>query len=146
MRQEMEEFWDGSGISRTICKQSAAPRSRHQHHIAQFFAGRMLFLTPSEQCRGTEGLCLHVHTHTHPFNGPFGTTRVSRYRKGKTNLEWKQETVSGSGISWATCKSAPCFNTIQYNTKFVQRHVAMASDALENETVKKHRRRRTNVL
>ena len=25
--------------------------------------------------------------HTHPFNGPFsGTTRVSQYQKGKTNL------------------------------------------------------------
>ena len=50
-----------------------------------------------------------LHTHTHPFNGPFsGTTRVSRYQKGKTNLDLlKQETVSGSGISWAICKSAP---------------------------------------
>ena len=28
----------------------------------------------------------HAYTHTHPFNGPFsGTTRVSRYQKGKTN-------------------------------------------------------------
>ena len=28
------------------------------------------------------------HTHTHPFNGPLsGTTRVSRYQKGKTNLD-----------------------------------------------------------
>jgi len=28
-------------------------------------------------------------THTHPFNGPFsGTTRVSRYQKGKTNLDF----------------------------------------------------------
>jgi len=28
------------------------------------------------------------HTHAHPFNGPFsGTTRVSRYQKGKTNLD-----------------------------------------------------------
>ena len=27
--------------------------------------------------------------HTHPFNGPFsGTTRVSRYQKGKTNLDF----------------------------------------------------------
>ena len=38
--------------------------------------------------------------HTRPFNGPLsGTTRVSRYQKGK--LIWillKQETVSGSGI------------------------------------------------
>jgi len=29
----------------------------------------------------------HTHTHTHAFNGPLsGTTRVSRYQKGKTNL------------------------------------------------------------
>ena len=34
-----------------------------------------------------------------------GTTRVSWYQKGKTKL--KQETVSGSSISWAICKSAP---------------------------------------
>jgi len=34
----------------------------------------------------------------------------------------------------------------QYNTKFVKRHVAVASEALANRTVKKHRRRRTNVL
>ena len=36
------------------------------------------------------------------------TTRVSRYQKGKTNLDLlEQEIVSGSGISWAICKSAP---------------------------------------
>ena len=36
-----------------------------------------------------------------------GTIRVSRYQKGKTNLGLlEQEIVSGSGISWATCKSA----------------------------------------
>ena len=30
-------------------------------------------------------------THTHPFNGPFsGTTRVSRYQKGKTNLDFTE--------------------------------------------------------
>jgi len=29
-----------------------------------------------------------THTHTHPFNGHFsGTTQVSRYQKGKTNLD-----------------------------------------------------------
>ena len=48
------------------------------------------------------------NTHTHPFNGPFsGTIWVSWYQKGKTNLDFK-ETVSGSGISWAICKSANC--------------------------------------
>ena len=49
----------------------------------------------------------YPHTRTHPFNGFLsGTTRVSRYQ----NL--KQETVSGSGISWAICKSAPRFRQI----------------------------------
>jgi len=56
------EFWDGSGISWTICKQSA-PRSRQ-------------ITTP---------------THTHPFNGHFsGTTQVNRYQKGKTNLDFTE--------------------------------------------------------
>ena len=42
-----------------------------------------------------------------------GTTRVSRYQKGKnqegkTNLDiLEQEIVSDSGICWAICKSAP---------------------------------------
>ena len=37
-----------------------------------------------------------------------GTTRVSRYQKGKPIwILLKQETVSSSGISWAICKSAP---------------------------------------
>jgi len=33
---------------------------------------------------------------------------VSSYQKGKANLNLlEQETLSGSGISWAICKSAP---------------------------------------
>ena len=32
-----------------------------------------------------------THTHTHPFNGPLsGTTQVSRYQKGKTNLDFTE--------------------------------------------------------
>ena len=45
-----------------------------------------------------------THTHTHPCNGPFSrTTRVSRYQKGKTNLDFTEARDSGSdsGISWA---------------------------------------------
>ena len=31
------------------------------------------------------------YTHTHPFNGPFsGTTQVSRYQKGGTNLDFTE--------------------------------------------------------
>ena len=49
-------------------------------------------------------------TNTHPFNGLLsGTTRVSRYQKGKPVwILLKQETVSVSGISWAIGKTAPC--------------------------------------
>ena len=54
-------------------------------------------------------LLISFITHTHPFNSPLSrTTRVSRYQKGKPIwILMKQETVSGSGISWAICKSAP---------------------------------------
>jgi len=50
-----------------------------------------------------------THTHTHPFNGPFpglhGWARTTKVKP--TWILLKQETVSGSGISWAICKSAP---------------------------------------
>jgi len=55
----------------------------------------------------------HAHTHTQ-FNSPLSrTTRESQYHKGKPIwILLKQETVSGSGISWAICKSAPCSRQI----------------------------------
>ena len=42
----------------------------------------MVDLPESEERRGED-------THTHPFNGPFSwTTRVTRYQKGKTNVDF----------------------------------------------------------
>jgi len=39
----------------------------------------------------TAVLYVFTHTHTRPFNGPFsGTTRVSLYQKGKTNLDFTE--------------------------------------------------------
>jgi len=57
MRQEMMGFGDGSGISWTICKQSA-PRFRQittptPHHSV--FTGRILFLLPNQQRQSIEG-------------------------------------------------------------------------------------------
>ena len=51
----------------------------------------------------------HTHTHTHPCNSPFpGLPRWAGTRKVRQIwILLKQETVSGSGISWAICKSAP---------------------------------------
>ena len=70
-----------------------------------------LWFTPESELRSVLTLYMYslCYTHTHPFNGPFsGTTWVSRYQKGKTNLDLlKQETVSSSGVSWTICKSAP---------------------------------------
>jgi len=44
-------------------------------------------------------LCHHTYTHTHPFNGSFsGTTQVSRYQKGKTNLDFTE--ARGSKWQW----------------------------------------------
>jgi len=82
----------------------------------------------------------YTHTHTHPVNGPFsGTTQVSRYQKGETNLDLlKQETVSGSGISWAIRKSAPCSR--QITTPAPHHSVLYRSDALSatQPTASKH--------
>ena len=47
-----------------------------------------------------------THTHTHTFNSPLSGWASTR----KVKWIWillKQETVSGSGIRWAICKSAP---------------------------------------
>ena len=76
----------------------------------------------------------------HPFNGPLsGTTRVSRYQKGKTIwILLKQETVSGSGISWATCKTAP--RSRQITTPAPHHSVFYRPDALPaaQPTASKH--------
>jgi len=57
----------------------------------------------------------HIHTHTHSrlkalfpgLPGWAGTRKVKPIW-----LLVKQETVSGNGISWAICKSAPCSRQI----------------------------------
>ena len=42
---------------------------------------------------------MHARTHTHLFNGPFSrTTQVSRYQKGKTNLDFTE--ARGSEWQW----------------------------------------------
>jgi len=43
------------------------------------------------QLRASFDLLLDTHTHTHPFIGPLSrTTRVSRYQKSKTNLDFTE--------------------------------------------------------
>ena len=85
--------------------------------------------------------CTHTHTHTHltalcpGLPGWDGT--------GKVKPIWillEQETVSGSGISWAVCKSAP--RSRQITTPAPHRSVFYRPDALPaaQPTASKHRR------
>jgi len=53
MRQEMMGFWDGSGISWTICKQPT-PHSEYQHLITHFY--RPDALPDAQLCQSTEGM------------------------------------------------------------------------------------------
>ena len=66
--------------------------------------------TPPPQCTRSLGLGYKLHT----FNGPLaGTTRVSRYQKGKTNLDFTE--ARDSEWQWhqlGICKSAPCSRQI----------------------------------
>ena len=49
------------------------------------------FLTINAFCPNGKSVFVNTHTHTHTFNGPLtGTTRVSRYQKGKTSLDFTE--------------------------------------------------------
>jgi len=46
----------------------------------------------------------YIHTHTHPFNGPLsGNTQVSRYQKGKTNLDFTEARDSEWQLHQLSC-------------------------------------------
>ena len=72
----------------------------------------------------------HTHAHTHTFNGSFWGLPIW--------ILLKQETVSGSGISWATCQSAP--RSRQITTPASHHSVFYRPDALPaaQPTASKH--------
>jgi len=71
----------------------------------------------------------------HPFNGFFSrTTWVSRYQKGKTNLDLNEARDDGvfgcSGISWTVCKqSVSCSRHITTPTLHQSTFTGWISDA-----------------
>ena len=91
----------------------------------------------------------HTHAHTRSFNGPLSaTTQVSWYRTREVKPIWillKQETVSGSGISWAISKSAP--RSRQITTPALHHSVFYRPDALPaaQPTASKHWRQATQT-
>jgi len=142
-----QETVSGSGISWAICKSTHRGRQITMpapHHSILYRPDALPAIQP---CQSTIQFTqtharMHTHTHTHPFNnnGPFSrTTRMSRYQKGKPIwILLKQQTVSGSGISWAICKSGPCSN--QTTTPAPHHSVFYRPDALPaaQPTASKH--------
>ena len=79
---------------KTVC--TSLQTDNHVNTSSLNFYSRMLFLIPNQQCQSTEGSSLVIVTHTHTFNGSlFGTTQVSQYQKGKTNLDFTEARDSG---------------------------------------------------
>ena len=74
----------------TFCKHNSQHYQRYNlvrwhHKLWQYLLSKatVTSLLPTLVTRAC-----NTHTHTHPFNGPFsGTTWVSRYQKGKINLD-----------------------------------------------------------
>ena len=80
-----------------------------------------------------------THTHTHPFNGPVSRTiRVSCCQKVKPIwILLKKETVSGSDIIWAVCKSAPFSRQIATptpTTQFITGRMAFLSPNQQHQS------------
>ena len=78
---------------------------------------------------------LHTDTHTHPFNGPLsGTTQVSRYQKGKTNLDFTESRDSEWQWHQQICKSAS--RSRQITTTAPHRSVFFRPDAHPTNSIK----------
>ena len=75
---------------------------------------------------GTDLAAGGTHTHTHPVNGPFsGTTRVSRYQKGKTSLdfteardsEWQWHQMAAAAHCQRLCFSHGCGTSVEQSAR-----------------------------
>ena len=99
----------GSGLRPDRQVPGRRRRTRRQRAVRRPLRRQRLLVAPLQGPRRAAPRSGERNTHhTHPFNGPLSrTTRVSRYQKGKTNLDFTKARDSGSGIGWATCKSAP---------------------------------------
>jgi len=80
-----------------------------------------------------------THTHTHLFNGPFsGTTQVSWYQKGKTNLDFTE--ARDSEWQWHQLGHMQVCTSLQTTTPTPQHSVFYRPDALPaaQPTASKH--------
>ena len=144
--------WELYGLY--CCQESICDTNLHQIQLGLsiIYSFKFIFITvyPSTaevHVSGSLTCWPHTHKHTHtrltalcPGLSGWASTR-------KVKPIWillEQETVSGSGISWATCKSAP--RSRQITTPAPHHSVFYRPDALPaaQPTVSKHWRQRLN--
>jgi len=83
------------------------------HHVLRLFPHLETLEAGRAAAEYTQDLHTHTHTHTRltaPFPGLPGWAGTRKVKPIWILL--KQETVSGSGISWVICKFAPCSRQI----------------------------------
>ena len=88
-RRSLYDFLDNSGIN-FVALQFC---TRSNLSISIFLFGYLTLLAYSkcDLTRDLYKITKQFIEHTHTFNGPFsGTTQVSRYQKGKTNLDFTE--------------------------------------------------------
>ena len=88
-----EVQWHQQDHMQTICIWLQTHNHTNTSSLNFLYAGCSSWC-PSNSVRALKPIChtlVTTHAHTHPFNDPFsGTTRVSRYQKGKTNLDFTE--------------------------------------------------------
>jgi len=73
-------------------------------------------------------LCRSVLTHTHPFNSPFsGTTQVSQYQKGKTNLDFTEARDSETILLCRSVNKAKPPNVLSCKVSCVRTEIFVGS-------------------
>ena len=84
------------------------PYQNHSRSSAQSHKSTHV-ISHDQLCNQASNVQIRGFSRLHSFSGPFsGTPRKAGIKKVKPIwILLKQETVSGSGISWAMCKSAP---------------------------------------
>jgi len=101
---------------------------------------------PHNQTPNTHSTIQHTHTHTHTLLTALCPGLPGQASTREVKPIWillKQETVSGSGISWTVCKSAP--HSRQITTPAPHHSVFYRPDALRaaQPTASKHWRHST---
>ena len=120
--KEMMGFGDDSGISWTICKQSApCTRQPHQHLITQFFTGRMLFLTPNQQCQALKAQRTVIQINNNMNIGTDWFIYNNSWREACWRVLMLLSAFEGKG-DWMDCGSNTVINCWNMQCKWNNQH------------------------